>query len=140
MAHNRKHYTNPTPPRRCDALVYDDEDETIPPVKCTKKVFKAGMCVLHYTKWVNAKTARYDNETRRRAIVMDGRTYYTTRVLGKTETPVSDMMVEQCVGKHNRCAKRPVINMDNRLWCMGHFQTDQKRRKRVEERGIGRAS
>lgn len=136
--HLRKRYSNPTPPRQCGALV---EAENGTSVACHNKVFRAGRCIEHYNEWRLARKYRENNITRYRRIVEDGKVYYSVRAMDQGETPsVSLMLMEQCVGNYGRCLKQPQLNANNTLWCMGHFQRDQRRRRNEESRRASRAS
>lgn len=124
--HKRRRFDNPTLPKRCDALVVVEETvaELNPPkpILCKKRVFRAGMCLEHYVTWVNAKESRRVNVTRHKlGIDIEGNVSYD---------PVDSQ--EWChVG---RCLRKPAVNMDSQLWCMGHFMTEQKRLARIRNR------
>ena len=60
--HKRKVYDNPTPPRKCDAQIIPESGPLVP-IKCRKRVHKAGMCIDHWTEWKKAKEWRLENVT-----------------------------------------------------------------------------
>lgn len=104
-------------------LKTDDEPEH----SCKKRVFKAGMCVQHYTEWRNAREWRRENVTRTKVMVMDGVTYYSTRAIDKDENgKLFAADTEQCVGKDGRCPKRPVINYEKHYYCQRCFMREQR--------------
>lgn len=127
-----KHNPGVTQPRLCDAVVMaedaTDTTEAIPKHSCKKRVVRAGMCGEHYQKWVDAKEWRRVNVTRRKRMVMDGITYYSTIAIDKSEDgKLFSADTEQCVGKDHRCLRQPIINYDQKLYCQRCFMSDQKR-------------
>lgn len=130
MANNRKHFANPTPPKRCDAKDMPESGPEVP-VVCRKKVFKAGMCIRHYNEWRNARILRGETVTRRRRFTDDGGVWYSTSAIDKAEDG-------QCFRTDRNwcniisCRRPGQIVMEKVVWCMVHFQKDQVKRQRIE--------
>lgn len=130
----RKHFDNPTPPKRCDARDMPESGPEIP-IACRKKVFKAGMCIRHYNEWRLARIRRGQSVTR----YYTGKSAETGLATYRTKDSVPAPVLNWC--NVINCRRPGQIVMDKVISCMVHFQKDQLRRQRVDkQRGLSRAS
>jgi hypothetical protein len=109
--------------RRCNAIVYREPSGLggkRPSNPCKKRVLKRGLCVEHDKERVDAAEKRRLTVTRHKI----GHAPETNRTLYGT---IEDT-VETNWCHLTRCRKAAQINVDGVLWCMDHFQREQRRR------------
>lgn len=131
--HLRREFSNPTPPKRCDAKDMPESGPEVP-VACRKKVFKAGMCIRHYNEWRLARIRRGQSITR----YYVGKDSETGKSLYRTKDNITAPVLNWC--NVISCRRAGQIVMEKVVWCMKDFQKDQIRRQRVEQRRLDRAS